>query len=128
MGVAHVELERSRRRGAAAGGREEEKKLTGQRSNFASIGGWLADDPIENMKLVLGSKLLTLQWKKLVWLLRARQAMRAERRQFRRHPRWLCGLFAKEVSWMWGHLGAARQALNDSRKGPPLFVGGPVQC
>ena len=65
-----------------------------------------AEDPVENMQLMLRSRLLTFQWKKLVWLQRSKVAFESHQISWRRNPRWLSQMFGREVAWMWGHLGS----------------------
>ena len=64
---------------------------------------------MENAKLMLIPHLTTFQWKKFVWLLRARAAFG---REWKRNPRWLARMFGTELAFLWGHLGGARRAMD----------------
>ena len=100
------------------------KKLTGLEADFATMSVNRSDDLVENVKLTLAAKLTTFQWKKFVWLLRARAAFGPT--QWKRNPRWLALMFGTELGWLWGHLGGARRAMHkpeviqlfNARRGP----------
>ena len=62
-----------------------------------------------NVRAAMGSRLMTYEWRMFAWGLRIQQACRIERMTFKRKPRWLARSFARELSWMWGHLGGAAQ-------------------
>ena len=61
-----------------------------------------------------------VKWKQMVWMVRARFALETEGKRYRRHPRWLSMMFAREVAALWGHLGGATKTLQGPR-GPPLM-------
>ena len=97
-----------------------EKRLTGLEADFASLSLNRSSDVVENVKLTLMAHLTTFQWKKFVWMLRMRAAMEEEQMRWRRNPRWLARMFGKELAWLWGHIGGARQQIN-MPKNLPLF-------
>ena len=121
-GMTSAEGRRAAARPAATR-REQEKKLTGTAADFATLSANRSSDVVENTKLTIMAHLTTFQWKKFVWMLKARQAMQQEGRRWTRNPRWLASLFGREMGWLWGHLGAARQALATPR-GARLFAVG----
>ena len=95
--------------------KEQRAGLTGELTDFATLGMTCSQEPIENIKRVLHSRLTTFQWKKFVWLLRVRQAAYQEGAALRRRPaRWVATLQAREIGWVWGHLGGTTKVL----KGP----------
>ena len=96
------------------------KRLTGLEADFASLSLNRSSDVVENVKLTLRAHLTTFQWKKFVWMLRMRAAMEEEQMRWRRNPRWLAHMFGKELAWLWGHVGGARQQIN-MPKNIPLF-------
>ena len=58
------------------------------------------------------------EWKTFVWMIRVRAAVRSEfgeHTKWRRNPRWLMGLFGRQLASLWGHVGAARQLTNDPK-------------
>ena len=96
----------------------------GTAADFASLGANRPSDVVENKTPTLVAYLTTFQWTKFVWMLRARRAMQQEQRRWVRNPRWLASLYGRELGWLWGHLGSARQALGTSR-GASLFAASP---
>lgn len=67
-----------------------------------------------NIKKSVESRLLVLQWKKLVWQLRVRNAIQEEghgKMRWKRNPRWLSLMIGNEVATLWGHFGAMRQKI-----------------
>ena len=84
------------------------------------FGGQRAADVVENCSLVLRTRLKVFQWKKLVWQVRARLAI-SHYRVWRKNPRWLALMFAKEMAALWGTVGSATQLLRGT-VGPQLFM------
>jgi len=61
--------------------------------------------------------LRTYLWKKLVWQLKVKEAVRAEfkgRATWKRNTKWLNYLLSYEIASPWGHFGAMRQRLRSS--------------
>lgn len=100
--------------------KEQLMAITGLNAEFPTLGMTLSADPVLNMSWTIHGRLLVHKWKQMVWMLRARAAVTAEGRQYRRHPRWLAMMFAREVAALWGHLGGATRTLQGPR-GPPLM-------
>ena len=77
-----------------------------------------SDDLAVNMAITFQSMLFTWKWKEITWMLRIRKATRDEfgsRARWKRNPRWLMALLAKQIAFMWGHLGSLRQTMNNSK-------------
>ena len=92
--------------------------------DFATLAMTWSHDPAVNMMRALESRLLTYQWKKLVWSLRARRAFLQSGLTWRRPARWLGQLQAREAAWIWGHMGSAVRSLRgplgaEVNRGPP---------
>ena len=100
--------------------RPQDKRLTGASNETAMFGGQRAADVVENCSLVLRTRLKVFQWKKLVWQVRARLAI-SHYRVWRKNPRWLALMFAKEMAALWGTVGSAAQLLRGT-VGPQLFM------
>ena len=69
---------------------------------------------------VLHGRLIAHKWKQFCWMLRIKAAVERDRQIWRRNPRWLAGMFSKEVAAIWGHLGGATRVLSGVR-GPPMM-------
>ena len=104
-------------RAKAAPKRKQKAAVTGQLADFPTLGMLRSHDVVCNMAWELHGRLVTFKWKQFLWGLRALAALGL---RWRRHPRWLSNMFATEVASIWGHLGAATQALR-GRDGPAMF-------
>ena len=89
-------------------------------AEFPTLGMTLSGDAVFNMSWVIHGRLIVHKWKQLVWMVRARDALEAEGRRYKRHPRWLAMMFSRETAALWGHLGGAVKTLQGPR-GPPLM-------
>lgn len=97
--------------------------LTGEGANYPSLSTVWSNDLVTNIMRSTQSRLLTFQWKKMVWQLRVRAAVAEESRgraQWKRNPRWLDMLIGKEIAALWGHFGSMRQKLQ-----PPIKTKSP---
>ena len=103
-----------------ASSRAQHARLTGAQAPFPLLGFRRSRDPVLNMAWELHARLVVHKWKQLVWMLRVRLVFERSRIEWRRPPRWLSSMLAREVGSMWGQLGAARQYVA-SDKGPPLM-------
>ena len=68
------------------------------------------------------SRMVTFGWKRFRWQLRIKAAIEKEgNRRWKRNPRWLAKLLAREVGALWGHMGAMRLATEAQQPGrvPP---------
>ena len=83
--------------------KEQVLAVTGLNAEFPTLGMTLSGDAVFNMSWV--------KWKQLVWMARARNALEAEGRRYKRHPRWLAMMFSRETAALWGHLGGAVKTL-----------------
>jgi len=76
-----------------------------------------SDDLACNVMRSTCSRLRTYLWKKLLWQMRVKEAVKIEskgRANWKRNPRWLNLLLSYEVASLWGHFGAMRQRLRSS--------------
>ena len=99
---------------------ERSKAVTGEEANFPTLGLQRSADPVLNMALEVHGRMLVFKWKQLVWMLRARQAMDAFNRTWRRPCRWLSIMLGRETAALWGHLGSTTRVLRGPQ-GPPIF-------
>lgn len=93
--------------------------LTGLEAPYPSLSTAWSEDIGFNILRSVQSRLLTFQWKKMVWLVRIRDAVQQEsqgRAVWKRNPRWIDLLLAREVAALWGHFGAMRQKLAPTAK------------
>ena len=97
--------------------RQREAGLTGLEAPFSTLSLRRSADPVLSMAWELHGWMVTLKWKMLVWLARARAA---QGRRFRRPCRWLAKMHGHEAARVWGHMGAAAQYLKGDQ-GPPLY-------
>jgi len=104
----------------SASRRTQNKALTGSLADFPTLGLMRSHDPVCSMAWELRARLVIHKWKVFKVMLQAKAAVERARRPWRRPCRWLAGLLAKETSAIWGHMGAAAQALRGPN-GPPLF-------
>ena len=88
--------------------RDQQKALTGD-GDFSSLSANRSMDVVENYKLCMNAHLTTFKWKQLFQQVRAKEAFRLENMHWKRPARWLCTQFQKELGWIWGHTGSARQ-------------------
>lgn len=91
--------------------------LTGWLAPYPSLSNVFSDDLACNVMRSTCSRLKTYLWKKLVWQLRVREAVKIESRgkaTWKRNPRWLNLLLSYEVASLWGHFGAMRQRLRSA--------------
>ena len=100
--------------------KEQLLAVTGLNAEFPTLGMTMSGDPVFNMSWVIHGRLIVRKWKQMVWMVRARFALETEGKRYRRHPRWLSMMFAREVAALWGHLGGAIKTLQGPR-GPPLM-------
>ena len=94
------------------------KQLTDMVAHFPSLSNKFSDDLAVNMAISFQSMLFTWKWKEITWMLRIRKATRDEfgsRARWKRNPRWLMALLAKQIAFMWGHLRSLRQTMNNSK-------------
>lgn len=112
-------LRRRERQREALQKKANKAALTGLEAPYPSLSTAWSEDIGFNILRSVQSRLLTFQWKKLVWLLRVRSAVHQEshgRAVWKRNPRWLDLLLAREVAALWGHFGAMRQKLAPTSK------------
>ena len=94
------------------------KQLTDTAARYPSLSNKFSDDLAVNMAITFQSMLFTWKWKEITWMLRIRKATRDEfgsRARWKRNPRWLMALLAKQIAFMWGHLGSLRQTMNNPK-------------
>ena len=91
--------------------------LTGWEAPYPSLSNVFSDDLACNVMKSTCSRLRTYLWKKLVWQLRVREAVKIESKGkavWKKNPRWLSLLLSYEVASLWGHFGAMRQRLRNA--------------
>ena len=91
--------------------------LTGWESRYPSLSNVWSDDLACNILKCFQSRMRTYLWKKVVWQLRVKEAIRVESKgqaTWKRNVRWLNLLLSMEVASTWGHFGAMRQRLRSS--------------
>lgn len=94
--------------------RQETAALTGSQADYPSLGNAWSSDLVTNIMRSVESRLLALQWKKMVWQLRVKLAVEKEghgKLRWKRNPRWISLMIGTEVAALWGHFGAMRQKL-----------------
>ena len=94
--------------------RQETAALTGVRADYPSLGNAWSNDLVMNIMRSVQSRLLALQWKKVVWQMRVKKAVEIEghgKLKWRRNPRWISLMIGAEVATLWGHFGAMRQKM-----------------
>ena len=99
---------------------DQQAATTGELAPFPLIGMTKSWDPCMNASWVFHQRMVTHKWKVLVLQLRFREAMEAHGMHWKRHPRWLSGLFATELAAVWGHVGSCVKTIRGP-KGPPMF-------
>ena len=88
--------------------------LTGHMARYPSLSNVFSDDLACNVMKSTCSRLRTYLWKKLVWQLKVKEAVKIESKGkavWKKNPRWLSLLLSNEVASLWGHFGAMRQKL-----------------
>ncbi|CAE7712200.1 RE1 [Symbiodinium sp. CCMP2592] len=79
-------------------GELENRALTGAYAMYPSLSNAWSYELAMNTTAAFASRMRTFLWKKLLWQLRAKRAVEAEGdRRWKRSPRWLSHLFAKEI-------------------------------
>lgn len=100
--------------------KEQTLAVTGLNAEFPTLGMTVSHDAVFNMSWIIHGRLIVHKWKQLVWMVRVKDALAADGRRFKRHPRWLALMFSREVAALWGHLGTTTKTLAGPR-GPPLM-------
>ena len=110
----------SKRRERAAKAQSKKKAvqaLTGVHADFPSLSHCWSNEVAINLTCSVASRMRVFLWKKMLWQLRVKKAVEqtvgTQGARWKRNPRWLSLLFAKEVAGLWGHFGAMRQKLNN---------------
>ena len=114
----HLEAEPQTKAKTKKTSKSAPKQLTDVATNFPSLSNKFSDDLAVNMATSFQSMLFTWKWKEITWMLRIRKATRDEfgsRARWKRNPRWLMALLAKQIAFMWGHLGSLRQTMNNPK-------------
>lgn len=99
---------------------DQQAATTGELAAFPLLGMTKSWDPCMNASWVFHQRMITHKWKVLVLQMRFREAMSAENIVWKRHSRWLAGLFATEIAAVWGHFGACVKTIRGP-KGPVMF-------
>ena len=96
---------------------ESKKALTGEEAPYPSLSNRWSPEVVLNVAGCVRSKMLTFQWKKMLWQLRVKEAVPAAVKgaKWQRNQRWLAKMFAKEVGFLYGHFGAVRKQLDNPR-------------
>ena len=95
---------------------QKKAALTGSEAPFPTLSKEFSDDITFNIMLSLKAQLITFKWKLMLLLLRAKQAVEAEKSlRWKRNPRWIMNLHGRHVAALWGHLGAARQLCHNPK-------------
>ena len=111
-----VEMLRKRRERQAASKAkvQQTRVLTGVYADYPSLSNAWSYEVGLNTVASVASRMRTYLWKKLLWQIRVKRAIEQDAdRRWKRNPRWLSHLFAKEIGSLWGHFGAMRQKLNN---------------
>ena len=105
--------------------RTQSKALTGCLSEHGTLNMQWSEDAVMNTRAALGSRLMAHKWKTFLVMLRAKKGLEADKREWKRNPRWLSRTFSREASWLWGHLGGAAQLMRGLGT-EHLFKGNPL--
>ena len=100
--------------------RSETAALTGHLAPFSTLSCRRSHDPVLSAAWELHGRLVTFKWKQFLWMLRVYEGMWQEGRRWRRNPRWLALMFARETASIYGHLGASVKYLQGLQS-PALF-------
>ena len=97
--------------------KKETQALTGVHADFPTLSHCWSGEVAVNLTCSVASRMRVFLWKKLLWQLRVKRAVEVtvgtHGARWKRNPRWLSMLLAREVSALWGHFGAMRQKLNN---------------
>ena len=105
---------RRERQAASKEKAKETRVLTGIRADYPTLSDAWSYELAFNTTASIASRMRTFLWKKLLWQLRVKAAIEKEAtKKWKRNPRWLALLYAKEISFLFGHFGAMRQKMND---------------
>ncbi|CAE7461836.1 unnamed protein product [Symbiodinium necroappetens] len=97
---------------------QQTRALTGVYADYPSLSNAWSYEVGLNTVASVASRMRTYLWKKLLWQIRVKRAIEQDGdRRWKRNPRWLSHLFAKEIGSLWGHFGAMRQKLNNPEAG-----------
>ena len=109
-------LKRRSRNQASVQKRKESRALTGWRADYPSLSHFWSEEVPFNMVGAMKSRTVTFMWKKLLWQLRAKEAVTQmiPGARWKKNPRWLAMLLGKEVATLFGHYGAMRQKMNSA--------------
>ncbi|CAE7843546.1 unnamed protein product [Symbiodinium necroappetens] len=96
----------------------QSRALTGVNADYPSLSHAWSYELAYNVTAALASRMRAFLWKKVLWQLRAKRAIEADGdKRWKKNPRWLSHLFAKEIGAVWGHFGAMRQKINNPDAG-----------
>ena len=85
----------------------QHRALTGEKADYPSLSQVWSWDVALNIAASTRSRMVTFGWKRFLWQLRVKRAVETEGgKRWKRNPRWLSHLLAREVGALWGHMGA----------------------
>ena len=110
-------LKRRAKQAVSKNKKAQSAALTGGEADYPSLSNCWSNELTFNILRSTESRLRTFQWKKMVWQLRVREAVKMESKgkaTWRRNPRWLTYLLSYEIAALWGHYKPMKQRLRST--------------